>query len=201
MASVSPLSVLIADPDRHNANPIQNFLENEGYQVTVLEDPSQTAETVKQGRYQMVFLDVSELDGGGVSAIREVRGIDDDLCIICTTREPDLDAAVAAMKHRVFDYLQHPVETGALKQVVGDAIKEHGLLANIEDRLNNMVGERVRVRRHELGLTLRQVANRTTLSVSLISQIELGRSAASVLTLYKLATALGVRIPYFFQTV
>jgi DNA-binding NtrC family response regulator len=201
MASVAPLSVLIADPDRHNANPIQNFLENEGYQVTVLEDPSQTAETVKQGRYQMVFLDVSELDGGGVSAIREVRGIDDDLCIICTTREPDLDAAVAAMKHRVFDYLQHPVETGALKQVVGDAIKEHGLLANIEDRLNNMVGERVRVRRHELGLTLRQVANRTTLSVSLISQIELGRSAASVLTLYKLATALGVRIPYFFQTV
>lgn len=201
MASVAPLSVLIADPDRHNANPIQNFLENEGYQVTVLEDPSRTAETVKQGRYQMVFLDVSELDGGGVSAIREVRGIDDDLCIICTTREPDLDAAVAAMKHRVFDYLQHPVESGALKQVVGDAIKEHGLLANIEDRLNNLVGERVRIRRHELGLTLRQVANRTTLSVSLISQIELGRSAASVLTLYKLATALGVRIPYFFQTV
>ncbi len=37
--------------------------------------------------------------------------------------------------------------------------------------------------------------------MSLISQIELGRSAASVLTLYKLATALGVRIPYFFQTV
>lgn len=201
MASVAPLSVLIADPDRHNANPIQSFLEDEGYHVTVLEDPARTAETVKEGRYQMVFLDVSELDGGGVSAIREVRGIDDDLCIICTTREPDLDAAVAAMKHRVFDYLQHPVEAGALKQVVGDAIKEHGLLANIEDRLNNLVGERVRVRRHELGLTLRQVANRTALSVSLISQIELGRSAASVLTLYKLATALGVPIPYFFQTV
>ena len=54
---------------------------------------------------------------------------------------------------------------------------------------------------HELGLTLKQLANRTALSVSLISQIELGRSAASVLSLYKLATALDVPMAYFFQSV
>lgn len=149
----------------------------------------------------MVFLGVSELESGGIEIIRDVRAIDDDLCISCTTSEPDLDAAVQAMKHRVFDYLRHPIEEEVLAQVVRDAIKEHGLLANVEDRRNNLVGERVRTRRHELGLTLRQVANRTNLSVSLISQIELDRSATSVLTLYKPATALGVRIPYFFQTV
>ena len=44
------------------------------------------------------------------------------------------------------------------------------------------------------------LANRTGLSVSLISQIELGKSAASMSTMHKLATALQVRMTYFFET-
>jgi transcriptional regulator with XRE-family HTH domain len=48
---------------------------------------------------------------------------------------------------------------------------------------------------------LKQLANRTGLSVSLISQIELGKSAASMSTLHKLAAALGTKMTYFFETV
>ena len=62
-------------------------------------------------------------------------------------------------------------------------------------------GSRLRERRTAEQLTLRQLANRTGLSVSLISQIELGKSAASMSTLHKLATALQVRMTYFFETV
>ena len=72
---------------------------------------------------------------------------------------------------------------------------------NLEARLNSEVGRRIRERRHERSLTLKQLANRTGLSVSLISQIELGKSAASLSTLHKLASALGVRMTYFFETV
>ena len=56
-------------------------------------------------------------------------------------------------------------------------------------------------RRSAGGLTLKQLANRTGLSVSLISQIELGKSAASMSTLHKLATALQVKMTYFFETI
>ena len=66
---------------------------------------------------------------------------------------------------------------------------------------SSRVGERSRTRRHEMGLTLKQVAKRTGLSVSLISQIGLGKSAASVLTLYKLSAALGVKMAHFFEKV
>ena len=61
-------------------------------------------------------------------------------------------------------------------------------------------GRRVREKRHEAKLTLKQLANRTGLSISLISQIELGSSAASMSTMHKLATALGTRMAYFFET-
>ena len=59
---------------------------------------------------------------------------------------------------------------------------------------------RIRERRHESNLTLKQLANRTGLSVSLISQIELGKSAASMSTMHKLAAALAVKMTFFFET-
>ena len=80
-------------------------------------------------------------------------------------------------------------------------VKEKGLLVDLESRLNQEVGRRLRERRTGEALTLKQLANRTGLSVSLISQIELGKSAASMSTLHKLATALQVRMTYFFDTI
>ena len=83
--------------------------------------------------------------------------------------------------------------------MIQEAIREKGLLVDLESRLNQEVGRRLRERRNAAGLTLKQVANRSGLSVSLISQIELGKSAASMSTLHKLATALQVRMTYFFE--
>jgi DNA-binding XRE family transcriptional regulator len=105
------------------------------------------------------------------------------------------------MKLHAFDYIQKPIEPMEVKAVVEAAIREKGLLIDVETRLNQIVGGRLRERRSSASLTLKQLANRTGLSVSLISQIELGKSAASMSTLYKLATALQVRMTYFFETV
>ena len=88
-----------------------------------------------------------------------------------------------------------------LRRVIQEAIQSRGLVVDLDARLNASIGARVREQRKAAGLTLRQLANRTGLSVSLISQIELGRSAASVSTLYKLSAALQVRMTYFFETV
>jgi len=117
------------------------------------------------------------------------------------TALPTVEMAVATMKHQAFHYLQKPLDEEELDAVIEGAIREKGLLIDLETRLNSEVGARIRGRRKERALTLKQLANRTGLSVSLISQIELGKSAASMSTLHKLATALQVRMTYFFETV
>ncbi len=114
---------------------------------------------------------------------------------------PTVEAAVRTLKSHAFDYLQKPLEVEELRAVVRSAIREKGLLVDLETRLNQVVGKRLREKRTAAQLTLKQLANRTGLSVSLISQIELGKSAASMSTLHKLATALRVRMTYFFETV
>lgn len=199
MSSAQPLSVLVADPDVETRDALSAFLCEEGFEPTELADPSKAPSAIKDGRYQMVLLDLGEPGVDGVELLQKIRSVDDDLCVICMTGQPSVETAVATMKHRAFDYLKKPFEIGELRPVLREAIRQHGLLVKLEKRLNAMVGERARSRRHEMGLTLKQIANRTGLSVSLISQIELGKSAASVLTLHKLSTALGVKMTYFFE--
>ena len=200
MAAASTLNVLIADRDDSTRSLISDFLRGEGYEPTGLPEPGEAPAQVRGGRYQMVFLDV-EGGNGSIDVLRELREVDDDLCVICLTGRPDVETAVATMKHRAFDYVEKPVVPARLRPILQAAVKEHGLLVDVEQRLNLSIGERIRTRRHELGLTLKQVGGRTGLSVSLISQIELGKSAASVHTLYKVATALGVRVGVFFEGV
>ena len=63
------------------------------------------------------------------------------------------------------------------------------------------IGDRLRDARTKRGTSQRELARTLGLSPSLISQIELGKSAASMSTLHKLATALQVKMTYFFETV
>lgn len=56
------------------------------------------------------------------------------------------------------------------------------------------IGEHLRARRHELGLSLRGLADRLGVSPSLISQIERGRANPSVSTLYQLVGELDVSL-------
>jgi len=201
MASKQQLNVLVVDHDEGSNVQIKDVLTTEGYQSEVLNDPEQVVESIKQGRYQMVILDVSPPEGRGIELLERIRATDSDVCVIAMTGLPSVDAAVRTLKNQAFDYLQKPLDVEELRAVVQSAIREKGLLVDLETRLNQVVGKRLREKRSAAQLTLKQLANRTGLSVSLISQIELGKSAASMSTLHKLATALQVRMTYFFETV
>jgi DNA-binding NtrC family response regulator len=201
MASKQQLNVLVVDHDEGSNVQIKDVLTTEGHQAEVLNDPEQVVEAVKQGRYQMVILDVSPPEERGVELLERIRSADSDICVIAMTGLPTVEIAVRTLKNQAFDYLQKPLEMEELRAVIQSAIREKGLLVDLETRLNGVVGKRLREKRSEAQLTLKQLANRTGLSVSLISQIELGKSAASMSTLHKLATALQVRMTYFFETV
>jgi DNA-binding response OmpR family regulator len=199
MATKQRLHILVFDRDEGSNAEIKDLLAQDGYQVEALTDPDRVLEKIKQSNIQLVLLDVSP-PGEGVDLLQQIRTADSDLCVIAMTSLPTVEVAVRTLKSQAFDYVQKPLEPEELRMVIQAAIREKGLLVDLETRLNQTVGSRIREKRGDEGLTLRQLANRTGLSVSLISQIELGKSAASMSTLHKLATALRVRMTYFFET-
>jgi DNA-binding NtrC family response regulator len=201
MATKQRLNVLVVDRDEGSNIAIKDFLTEKGYQAHVVTEPSEVIAEIKRGRFQLVLLDVSPPEPGGLDLMLQIRDADSDVCVIAMTGLASVEAAVKTLKHQAFDYLQKPLEMEELQMVIEAAIREKGLLVDLETRLNQVVGGRLREERTKAGLTLKQLANRTGLSVSLISQIELGKSAASMSTLHKLATALQVKMTYFFETV
>lgn len=60
-------------------------------------------------------------------------------------------------------------------------------------------GTRIREQRQALGLSLRELGSRVGVSASMLSQVETGRCRASVATLYKLVTELGMTLDDLFE--
>ena len=195
------LRVLVVDDDEDICLYLREFLTREGFKVTTVSKPADALLEIRQGRPQLVLLDVRLPGVDGVDLLRQLRAIDSDVCVIVMTGYPSVQTAVDSMKAAAFDYLQKPFDLQELRAVMERAIREKGLIVDAEERVNQMLGARIRSLRKNRTLTLRQLANKTSLSVSLISQIELGKSAASVATLRKLATALGVSLADLFEGV
>ncbi len=61
------------------------------------------------------------------------------------------------------------------------------------------IGERVRARRQELGSSLRDLARKTGLTASFLSQVETGQANTSINSLRRIAEALNTSILYFLQ--
>ena len=201
MGAKQRLNVLVVDSDEATNIELKDFLTEQGYQANILTEPDQVLEEIKRGRFQLVLLDVSPPVDAGVDLLQKIRASDSDICVVCMTALPSVGVAVRTLKRQAFDYLEKPLAMEELRAVIQAAIREKGLLVDIEGRLNQEVGRRLRERRTAEQLTLKNLANRTGLSVSLISQIELGKSAASMSTLHKLATALKLRMTYFFEKI
>jgi len=201
MATKQRLNVLVVDRDESSNIEIKDFLAQQGYHSHAVTEPGDVVLEIKRGRFQLVLLDVSPPGCGGIDLLEQIRNADSDICVIAMTGLASVEAAVRTLKSHAFDYLQKPLEMEELQAVIQAAIREKGLLVDLETRLNHVVGGRLRECRTEASLTLKQLATRTGLSVSLISQIELGKSAASMSTLHKLATALQVKMGHFFETI
>jgi transcriptional regulator with XRE-family HTH domain len=63
----------------------------------------------------------------------------------------------------------------------------------------DVVGLRIKTRRKELGFTIRELARRTGLSASFISQVEHSKTSVSLDSLRQIAEQLDISIHYFFS--
>ncbi len=199
MAKAPPsLKVLVVDDDQAICEFMETFLRKDGFEVKTLSDPKAAPEEVKVGGYHIVVLDLMMPDMDGVEVFEKIRKIDDDVAVIIFTGYPSLETAVQSMKLDAVDYLQKPFNPDEFREVIDRVMRKKGLLRTPEENLHRVIGETIRRLRKDHGLTLKQMARRTGLSVSLLSQIERAESSASISSLYKIAVALDVPIKELF---
>ncbi len=194
----TPLKVLVVDDDQAICEFMETFLAKDGFQVETLSDPVEAPEAVKVGGFHMVVLDLMMPEMGGVEVLEKIRKVDSDVAVVIFTGYPSLDTAVRSMKLDAVDYLRKPFNPDEFRAVIDRVMRKKGLLRTPEESLHRVIGETIRGLRKDRGLTLKQMARRTGLSVSLLSQIERAESSASISSLYKIAVALDVPIRELF---
>jgi len=166
--------------------------------VTVLQDPTRTLETMRESEFHVVVLDLMMPKLSGIDLLGQIRSTDDDIAIIILTGYPSLETATSSIEHDVSAYLRKPFSLDEFREVIARIAKKKGLVLRREDELHAAIGRQIRELRKTRSLTLKQMARRTNLSVSLLSQIERAESSASVSSLFKVATALDVRLTDLF---
>ena len=196
--ALPPVRVLVVDDDQAILEFMETFLTKDGFEVTTLANPKDAPVEVKEGGYHLVVLDLMMPGLGGVEVLEQIRRVDSDVAVVSFTGSPSLDTAVQSMKLDAVDYLKKPFNPDEFREVLDRVMRKKGLLRTPEENLHRVIGETIRGLRKDRGLTLKQMARRTGLSVSLLSQIERAESSASISSLYKIATALDVRIQDLF---
>jgi DNA-binding NtrC family response regulator len=191
------LRILVVDDDPDICEYMKVFLTGEGHEVFYLTDPTKAVEEIKVNRYHIAIVDLMMPGLDGMELLRQIRHADSDIAIVIFTGHADVDSAVAAMKLDVSDYLRKPFEIETFKRTIAEIAAKKGLMRNPERDLHLTIGNNIRRLRKERDLTLKQMARRTGLSVSLLSQIERAESSASISSLYKVASALNVPLTNF----
>jgi DNA-binding NtrC family response regulator len=198
LRTVSKLSVLVIDDDEDIREYLTDFLTTEGFDVTALGDPRVAVDRIRDEVFHLVILDLMMPKLSGLDLLAQIRAVDDDIAVIILTGYPSLETASASIAHDVSAYINKPFTPAEFREVVARIAKKKGLVLRREDELHAAIGRQIRDLRKARGLTLKQMARRTNLSVSLLSQIERAESSASVSSLFKVATALDVRLTDLF---
>lgn len=195
------INILVIDDDKNICESLRKILVLDGYNVKTILKPKYVIRELKKNRYHLIILDLKMPEISGEDLLREIRKIDSDISVIILTAFPSVDSAVQALQNHAFDYIKKPFKINDLRDKVKNALRSKMLLLEPEEALNKKIGEKVRELRSKNGLTLKQLAARTNLSVSLISQIERAESAASISTLNKIVTALNIKLKDLFEDI
>ncbi|MCP5007346.1 MAG: response regulator [Planctomycetes bacterium] len=196
---INEINILIIDDEKDVCDMLKKLLTQSGYNVNIITKPKRTIQELKKKTYHLIILDLKMPDIKGENLLSEIRKVNSDILVIILTAYPSLDSAVKTLKDSAFDYIKKPFKINELREVVRKALRSKMLLLEPEEELNLKIGRKLREIRKERKLTLKQLAERAGISVSLISQIERAESAASISTLNKIVSILNIKLGALFK--
>jgi len=192
------MNILIVDDERDICDFLSDFLRQEGHEVNTLCDPTKALDDIKHNAYHLIILDIMMPKLSGMDLLGQIRSFDEDVSIVILTGYPSVETAADSIGYGVSAYLKKPFSIDDLRAILFKIAQKKGLLLEKEGELHRIIGDNIRRMRKSKGMTLKQLARRTQLSISLLSQIERGESSPSISSLYKIAIALSMKMSQLF---
>ena len=194
MAVRHHIRVLVIDDDPSICKTVGLLLEDHGYSPRTYTSPEEALEVADKESFQIALIDLRMPAMDGVEVVERLKKIDPRMSCIVMTAYPDLDSATETMRRGTCDYICKPFKQEELVNAVERACQRMGIVYTDEGDLNRLIGQRIRNHRLNQNLTLRQLSDRTDLTTSQLSQVELGKNAASIWALARISNSLGLQL-------
>lgn len=194
MAVRHHIKVLVVDDDPQVCKTVSMILQEHGYHVQAYSQPRQALQAVRKAPFDIALIDIKMPDLNGLELVEKIKAEDPRVAPIVMTAFPDVQTAAETMRLGARDYITKPFREEQLLAAVERIAQELGLIYTNEQELNRLIGQRIRQERLKQSLTLRQLSERSELTTSQLSQVELGKNAASVWALARISGSLGKQL-------
>ena len=168
-------TILVIDDEEIMREILETLLLREGYDVRLASNASEGLDLARSVPFDAVIMDVMMPGMDGITALDEIKKIDDDLPVLMITAFASVENAIAAMKRGAFDYITKPFKNDEVLVVLRNALAQRRLVAenralrqNLQAR-SNRFGEiigRSSPMRQVFDLIIQAAPSRTTILIS-----------------------------------
>lgn len=192
-------NILIIDNDKDICSVLERNLATEGYRTATAFNGFDGISKLKRDKYDLVILDLKLPDIYGTEVLKEIRSFNKSVAIVVLTGYPTIETAVETLKNHASDYIRKPFEVRHLKSV----IQKELLRKSAQEKLGitdiSGLGQKIKKLRKINEMSLDDLAAKTQLSKSFLSEVERKKKYPRLSTLQNIAEKLGVNIYFLFS--
>lgn len=147
--------ILVIDDEAGMCSLIDTVLTEEGYGVSVTQNPQEGLALLKKGPFDLVITDLRMPKMDGIEILQAVKSVSPAMPVILITAYSSVDSAVHAMKLGAADYVAKPFKNAELCAAVDNVLEKTRLRAEnarlrseLEEKysFSNIVGNSARIR-------------------------------------------------------
>src|SRR5215212_4603374 len=173
--AVRPGSILVIDDEEIMREILEALLTREGYDVRLATNAAEGLELVRSVPFDAAIVDMMMPGMDGITALDEIKKIDDDLPVLMITAYASVENAIAAMKRGAYDYISKPFKNDEVLVVLRNALAQRRLVAenralrqNLQARSNRfgeIIGRSPRMRQ-VFDLIIQAAPSRATILIN-----------------------------------
>jgi DNA-binding NtrC family response regulator len=168
-------TILVIDDEEIMREILETLLTREGYQVRLVGNAAEGLDLARTMPFDAAIVDMMMPGMDGISALDELKKIDDDLPVLMITAFASVENAIAAMKRGAFDYITKPFKNDEVLVVLKNALAQRRLVAenralrqNLQAHQNHfgeIIGRSSRMRQ-VFDLIIQAAPSRTTILIN-----------------------------------
>jgi DNA-binding NtrC family response regulator len=134
----SQVRILVVDDERNIRDNLGMVLEAEGYKVDTASNGDDALLRVKEGRYDIAFVDIQMPKMDGLELLGYLRGLKPKMPVVMLTAYGTVSRAVEAMKLGAVDFLEKPFDPKAIQLLCQEILERQkiGTTGTVDELLH-----------------------------------------------------------------